>query len=60
MPTYDYTCPDCGGRLSVTCRMSERRETLDCRCGGKMLQTFHRPPGVKVEGGTPTFHGGEG
>lgn len=43
MPTYCYTCTDCGTELEDCCAMEARRPTLTCpHCGAQAPRDFMR------------------
>jgi putative FmdB family regulatory protein len=55
MPRYDYECPGCGRGTEVTCRMSERPETVLCACGGAMGNVIRPTPNIFVKGADYEF-----
>ncbi|MBO0827925.1 MAG: FmdB family transcriptional regulator [Streptosporangiales bacterium] len=49
MPTYQYTCSDCGEPLEVVQRMTDDALTVCPACGGSLRKVFS-PVGVVFKG----------
>ncbi|MFO7292856.1 MAG: FmdB family zinc ribbon protein [Actinomycetes bacterium] len=41
MPTYEYQCKDCGERLEVFQKFSDKPLSVHPECGGKLQKVFH-------------------
>lgn len=49
MPTYEYACTDCGERIEVFQRISDRPLEVCEACGGALRKLFH-PVGIAFKG----------
>ena len=49
MPTYEYTCTDCGRSVEVVQRFDEEPLRICPRCGGDLRKVFH-PAGIVFKG----------
>jgi putative FmdB family regulatory protein len=49
MPTYEYLCQDCGDRLEVFQKFSEKPLRTHDDCGGALQKVFH-PSGIVFKG----------
>ncbi len=49
MPTYEYLCQDCGERLEVFQRFTDKALRVHPACGGSLQKVFH-PSGVVFKG----------
>ena len=43
MPTYEYTCRDCGHTFDIVQKMTEDTLTICPRCGGRLRKVFAAP-----------------
>jgi putative FmdB family regulatory protein len=43
MPTYEYTCPNCGHEQDVWCKVSERKDQPCEECGEILSQRVRTP-----------------
>lgn len=50
MPTYDYTCQDCGHTFEVFQRMDARKLGKCPRCGGKLKRLIGTGAGIIFKG----------
>lgn len=41
MPTYEYQCKDCGERLEVFQKFSDKPLSVHPECGGALQKVFH-------------------
>ena len=41
MPTYEYRCKECGERLEVFQKFSDKPLSVHPECGGKLQKVFH-------------------
>lgn len=41
MPTYEYQCKDCGERLEVFQKFSDKPLSVHPECGGTLRRVFH-------------------
>jgi putative FmdB family regulatory protein len=58
MPTYEYTCRDCGHTFDIVQKMSEDTLTICPRCGGRLRKVFAAPAiAFKGSGFYTTDHG---
>lgn len=49
MPTYEYQCRDCGERMEVFQKFSEKPLRVHPACGGQLQKIFH-PSGIVFKG----------
>ena len=58
MPTYGYTCRDCGHTFDIVQKMAEDTLTICPRCGGRLRKVFAAPAiAFKGSGFYATDHG---
>src|SRR5438046_6875208 len=58
MPTYGYTCRDCGHTFDIVQRMADETLTICPRCGGRLRKVFAAPAiAFKGSGFYATDHG---
>jgi putative FmdB family regulatory protein len=58
MPTYEYTCRDCGHTFDIVQKMSDDALTICPRCGGRLRKVFAAPAiAFKGSGFYATDHG---
>ena len=58
MPTYGYTCRDCGHTFDIVQKMTEDTLTICPRCGGRLRKVFAAPAiAFKGSGFYATDHG---
>ncbi|TMK60576.1 MAG: FmdB family transcriptional regulator [Actinobacteria bacterium] len=58
MPTYGYTCRDCGHSFDIVQKMTEDTLTICPRCGGRLRKVFAAPAiAFKGSGFYATDHG---
>jgi putative FmdB family regulatory protein len=58
MPTYEYTCRDCGHTFDIVQRMADDTLTICPRCGGRLRKVFAAPAiAFKGSGFYATDHG---
>jgi putative FmdB family regulatory protein len=58
MPTYEYTCRDCGHTFDIIQKMIEDTLTICPRCGGRLRKVFGAPAiAFKGSGFYATDHG---
>jgi putative FmdB family regulatory protein len=58
MPTYEYTCRDCGHTFDIVQKMTEDNLTICPRCGGRLRKVFGAPAiAFKGSGFYATDHG---
>src|SRR6266550_3839628 len=58
MPTYGYTCRDCGHTFDIVQKMTEDTLTICPRCGGRLRKVFWAPAiAFKGSGFYATDHG---
>ena len=58
MPTYEYTCRDCGHTFDIVQKMTEDTLTICPRCGGRLRKVFAAPAiAFKGSGFYATDHG---
>jgi putative FmdB family regulatory protein len=58
MPTYGYTCRDCGHTFDIVQKMSDDTLTICPRCGGRLRKVFAAPAiAFKGSGFYATDHG---
>jgi len=65
MPTYVYSCKDCGKKFDKFRKMSERDDTIDCQCGSQnVVRGITVPMAYKIDGGIQAVldkaNGGDG
>ncbi len=54
MPTYKYSCEDCGGITKISRRMTEDRTPSECiQCGSTSLRREYSAVGMSVKGASP-------
>ena len=54
MPTYKFSCEDCGGITKISRRMSEDKTPDECfQCGGTKLRRVYSSVGMSVKGASP-------
>ncbi len=67
MPTYEYTCRDCGHTFEIVQSMLDESLTMCPECGGSLRKVF-APPAISFKGSgfyatdhgkKATSHGGE-
>jgi len=44
MPTYNYTCPECGTQDDIFCKVSERKDQVCTACGTATTQVIRQAP----------------
>lgn len=44
MPTYNFTCPACGHKDDIFCKVSERQDQTCGECGEPTNQVVRTPP----------------
>lgn len=49
MPTYEYQCRQCGERLEVFQKFSDKPLRVHPECGGQLQKVFH-PSGIVFKG----------
>ena len=49
MPTYEYTCRDCGHTFEIVQSMLDEPLTMCPECGGSLRKVF-APPAISVKG----------
>lgn len=49
MPTYEYQCQECGERLEIFQKFTDKPLRLHPMCGGRLQKVFH-PSGVVFKG----------
>ena len=58
MPTYEYTCRDCGHTFDIVQKMADDSLTICPRCGGRLRKVFAAPAiAFKGSGFYATDHG---
>jgi putative FmdB family regulatory protein len=58
MPTYGYTCRDCGHTFDIVQKMADDTLTICPRCGGRLRKVFAAPAiAFKGSGFYATDHG---
>jgi putative FmdB family regulatory protein len=58
MPTYGYTCRDCGHTFDIVQKMADDSLTICPRCGGRLRKVFAAPAiAFKGSGFYATDHG---
>jgi putative FmdB family regulatory protein len=58
MPTYEYTCRDCGHTFDIVQKMADDALTICRRCGGRLRKVFAAPAiAFKGSGFYATDHG---
>ena len=58
MPTYEYTCRDCGHTFDIVQKMADDSLTICPRCGGRLRKVFTAPAiAFKGSGFYATDHG---
>jgi len=58
MPTYEYTCRDCGHTFDIVQKMADDALTICPRCGGRLRKVFAAPAiAFKGSGFYATDHG---
>ncbi len=51
MPTYKFSCEDCGGITKISRRMSEDKTPDECiQCGSTKLRRVYSSVGMSVKG----------
>ncbi len=50
MPIYDFSCPECGNKTEVFCKIAEREDARPCDCGGELTQDITATAGFKITG----------
>lgn len=60
MPTYSYTCPNCGWQMDVLKSMQDAGSVefcpQNCTPFQPMERLYNAPPAAMVHNGTPKFH----
>ena len=49
MPTYQYTCTDCGDQLEAVQKFTDAPLSMCAACGGRLRKVFH-PVGIVFKG----------